>query len=46
MPGHSGPAEGRPEHKPCAGHPRLISWRKAWMAGTPSFRTPMPGHDG
>src|SRR5207302_175640 len=30
---HTGPASGRPEYKPCAGHPRLLA-RKPWMAGT------------
>src|SRR6266545_2730821 len=33
---HSGPAFGRPEHNPCAGHPRLHTRLKlkTWMAGT------------
>jgi hypothetical protein len=33
---HLGPAFGRPEHKPCAGHPRLKnpSAMKTWMAAT------------
>ena len=41
---HTGPASGRPEYKPCAGHPRLSACnalKRGWHrnSGLPEFRT-------